>query len=84
MSKITHIYFSFLLRLDNVYFLYSHGSPLIGLSFPPSLLFVSCFCSCDVCKVLVYIDVGSDVFGDTCSILLPTVAQRKTSDCNPS
>ena len=33
MSKITHIYFSFLLGLDM--FLSSHGSSLFGLPFPP-------------------------------------------------
>ena len=66
--------FLFLLGLDNVYFLSSHGSSLMGLPFPPSFLFVYCFCLCDVRSVPVYIDVCSDlVFGDACSILLPTM-----------
>ena len=69
----TFIYF-FLLELDNVYFLSSHGSSLIGLPLPQSFLFVCCFRSSDVCNVLVYIDVCSDlVVGDACSILLPTM-----------
>ena len=55
----------FLLRLDNVYFLSSHGSSLIGLPFPSSFLFVCCFRLCDVCSDLV--------FGDACSILLPAM-----------
>ena len=51
----------------------SHGSSLIGLPLPPSLI-VYCCCSCDVHSDLVYIDVCSDlVFGDMCSILLPTM-----------
>ena len=38
------------------------------------MLFVRCFRSCDVCSVLVYKDVSSDlVRGDACSILLPTM-----------
>ena len=61
VSKITHIHFS------------SHGSSLIGLPFPPSFV-VYCFCSCDVRSDLVYINVCCDlVFGDVCSILLPTI-----------
>ena len=35
VSKITHIYFSFLLGLDMFMFLSSHGSSLVGLPFPP-------------------------------------------------
>ena len=48
-----------------------HGSSLIGLPFPLSFV-VYCFCSCDACSDLVYIDVCSDlVFGNVCNILLP-------------
>ena len=80
LSKITHI-FIFLLGLDDVYFLSSHGSSLIGLPFPPSVV-VYCFCSCDVRSDLVYIDVCSYlVFGDVCSILLPTM--RSEIFCSP-
>ena len=51
----------------------SHGSSLIGLPFPSSFV-VYCFCSCEVRSHVVYIDVCSDlVFGDVCSILLPTI-----------
>ena len=51
----------------------SHGSSLIGLTFPPSFVIYR-FCSCDVRSELVYIDACSDlVFGDVCSILLPTL-----------
>ena len=35
VSKITHIYFSFLLGLDMFMFLSSHSSSLVGLPFPP-------------------------------------------------
>ena len=73
MSKMTHIYFSFLLKLDIVYFFSSHGSSLTGLPFPPSLPCLL-FCSCDVRSDLVYIDVCSElVVGDVCSILLLTM-----------
>ena len=38
------------------------------------MLFVRCFRSCDVCSVLNFLDVCSDlVRGDACSILLPTM-----------
>ena len=70
----SHLFFFFLLGLDNVYFLSFRGSSLIGLPFLPSFLFVCCFGSCDVCSVLVYIDVCSDlVSGDEYNILLPTM-----------
>ena len=50
-----------------------HGSLLIDLPFPPSSV-VYCFYSCDVRSDRVYIDVCSRlVFGDECSILLPTM-----------
>ena len=49
VSKITHIYFSFLLRARYVYFLSSLGSSVIGLSFPPfgclSVIFVDVTCA---------------------------------------
>ena len=67
LKSCTYI-FLFLLGLDNAYLLPSHGSSLICLPFPPSLLFVCCFRSCDVCS--------DQVFGDACSIL-PT--SRKCS-----
>ena len=58
-------------------FLSSHDSSLVGLPFPPSLLFACCFRLGDVCSVLVYIDVCRDlVFGDACSILLPTMRSK--------
>ena len=38
------------------------------------MLFVHCFRPCDMCSILIYIDVCSDlVRGDACSILLPTM-----------
>ena len=44
--------------------------PLSYAYIPPS--FVYCFCLCDECNDLVYIDVCRNlVFGDVCSILLP-------------
>ena len=49
VSKITHIYFSFLLRARYVYFLSSLGSSGIGLPFPPlgclSIIFVDVTCA---------------------------------------
>ena len=73
MSKIPHVYFSILLRLDTAYFLSSRGSSLTGLPFPPSLLCLL-FCSCDVRSDLVYIDVCSNlVVGDVWSFLLPAM-----------
>ena len=51
----------------------SHGSSLIGLPFPPSFV-VYCFCSWNVRSDLVCTEMCSDlVFGDVCSILLPTM-----------
>ena len=73
LKSHTHI-FIFLLELDNVYFFSSHGSSLIGLPFPPSFCCSIGFYSCDVRSVLFRINVCSDlVFGDVCSILLPTM-----------
>ena len=44
------------------------------LAFPAIMLFFLYFRSCEVCNVLVYIDVCSDlVRNDACSILLPTM-----------
>ena len=38
------------------------------------MLFVRCFRPCDVCSVLIYLDVCSDLIrGDTRSILLATM-----------
>ena len=38
------------------------------------MLFVRCFRPCDVCSVLIYLGVCSDLArGDACSILLPTM-----------
>ena len=49
VSKITHIFFSFLLRARYVYFLSSLGSSVIGLPFPPlgclSVIFVDVTCA---------------------------------------
>ena len=43
------------------------------LAFPAIMLLIHCFRFCDVCSVLVYIDLCSDpVRGDACSIFLPT------------
>ena len=70
VSKITHIYFSFFIRVRWCLF-FSHGSSLIGLPFSPSFV-VYCVRSCEGSSDLVYIDVCSNlVFGGMCSILLP-------------
>ena len=38
------------------------------------MLFVRCFRPCDVCSVLIYLDMCSDLIrGDVCSILSPTM-----------
>ena len=56
LKSHTFIFF-FLLGLDMFILLSSHGSSLIGLPFPPSC----CFRPCDVCSVLIYLDVSSDL-----------------------
>ena len=49
VSKITHIYFSFLLRAKYVHFLSSIGNSVISLPFPPlgclSVIFVDVTCA---------------------------------------
>ena len=74
MSKITHIYFSFFIWDRNVYVFVLSWELVDRLAFPAIMLFVRCFRPCNVCNVLIYLDVCSDlVSSDACSILLPTM-----------
>ena len=49
------------------------------------MLFVRYFRPCDMCSVLIYLDVCSDlVRGDPCSILLPTMRSEISGSLSTS
>ena len=74
VSKITHIYFSFFSRAIKCLFIFLLMVARWSVYQSRRLFFVYCFYSCDVRSDLVYIDMCRDlVFGDVCSILLPTM-----------